>query len=120
MLAGLLSLVVVSLLHHRLSATIPILPEDLESKDCGSYDLEKEYFSERYDSWEGKASFFIPASGSGSRMFAELAQFVTTGEESDALTSFFDELPALALFQELPLVVREKFEALQSIYLAEC
>ncbi len=82
-------------------------------------DLEKEYFSERYDSWEGKASFFIPASGSGSRMFAELAQFVTTGEESDALTSFFDELPALALFQELPLVVREKFEALQSIYLAE-
>jgi len=82
-------------------------------------DFEKEHFSKRYDSWSGKAAFFIPASGSGSRMFAELAHFVATGKDSEALKSFFEQLPSLAIFQELPLVVREKFEALQNIYVAE-
>lgn len=82
-------------------------------------DLEKETFTQRYENWKGKASFFIPASGSGSRMFSELNRFVETKEETDAIRKFFQELPDLALFYDLPLVVREKFESLQSIYLAE-
>ncbi len=82
-------------------------------------DLEKEHFTRRYENWHGDASFFIPASGSGSRMFSELVQFVESNEETEAITKFFEELPNMALFQELPLVVREKFESLQSIYLAE-
>ncbi|MCR9173358.1 MAG: DUF4301 family protein [bacterium] len=80
---------------------------------------EKEHFSRRYEDWKGDASFFIPASGSGSRMFSDITQFVETGEETDAIRSFFKELPELALFQELPLVVREKFDSLQLVYLAE-
>ncbi|XOV68226.1 MAG: DUF4301 family protein [Fluviicola sp.] len=82
-------------------------------------DHEKEHFITRYESWKGNASFFIPASGSGSRMFSELAKFVETGEETDTIRAFFSELPNLALFQELPLVVREKFESLQKKYVAE-
>lgn len=82
-------------------------------------DHEKRHFAVRYELWQGDASFFIPASGSGSRMFAELAKFVETGEESESIRSFFDQLPEMALFQELPLVVREKFDSLQSKYVAE-
>ena len=73
-------------------------------------ELEKEHFTQRYTDWKGDASFFVPASGSGSRMFSELAQFVESGKETEAIARFFQQLPDLALFHELPLVVREKFE----------
>lgn len=82
-------------------------------------DHEKEHFAHRYSIWNGDASFFIPASGSGSRMFTELVQFVESKKETAAIAKFFEELPKLALFHELPLVVREKVASLQSIYLAE-
>lgn len=72
-----------------------------------------------YEDWSGKTSFFIPASGSGSRMFAELVNFIESGIASPIVIDFFKELPNLALFQELPIVVREKYASLQPIYLAE-
>lgn len=80
---------------------------------------QKLNLQKKYESWPGKASFFIPASGSGSRMFSELVRFIESKEESKSIISFFEKLPELALFQELPLVVREKYDALQPIYLAE-
>lgn len=82
-------------------------------------DTEKANYSECYEAWEGDTSFFIPASGSGSRMFSDLIKFVETGEETKTIKDFFQELPHLALFHELPLVVRQKFDSLQHIYLAE-
>ncbi|GAB5418636.1 MAG: DUF4301 family protein [Crocinitomicaceae bacterium] len=80
---------------------------------------EKLQLQKIYENWGGKASFFIPASGSGSRMFSELVSFIETEQASEAIVAFFQKLPDLALFQELPLVVRQKYEALQPIYLAE-
>lgn len=76
-------------------------------------------YQERYENWKGASSFFIPASGSGSRMFSDLVHFIESKQESEVIRQFFKELPNLALFQELPLVVRQKFDALQPIYLAE-
>lgn len=80
---------------------------------------EVDQLKERFESIENDVSFFIPASGSGSRMFEELFQFLSTREETPEIAAFFKEFPNLALFRSLPLVVREKFKNLQSIYIAE-
>lgn len=80
---------------------------------------EKQSFEKKYEEWNGEASFFIPASGSGSRMFSDLVKFIESKEESETITKFFQELPKLALFQEFPENVREKIDALHPIYLAE-
>lgn len=80
---------------------------------------QKLHYERCFENWRGDVSFFVPASGSGSRMFSGLIQFLETQEETDEIKKFFEELPEMALFSELPLVVREKYDSLQSIYLAE-
>lgn len=47
--------------------------------------------------------FFVPASGSGSRMFQFLANYLENGEQSEELESFFNELESFAFFQALPV-----------------
>ena len=82
-------------------------------------DAEKYSLVQKYENWAGKCAFFIPASGSGSRMFAELVRFVESGEATSLIVDFFKRLPGMALFNELPLVIRQKYETLQPIYIAE-
>lgn len=45
--------------------------------------------------------FFIPASGSGSRMFNFLFEWLETGKESKEVSHFFCELPNFLFFNEL-------------------
>lgn len=80
---------------------------------------EKKRLKEVFEQSEESKSFFVPASGSGSRMFSEIVKFVETGETSERIEAFFEKLPELALFQELPLIVREKIVQLQPQYIAE-
>lgn len=80
---------------------------------------EEKIFTEYFERWKGAISFFIPASGSGSRMFADLMQFVSTRQEKETVHHFFERLTEMALFHELPKVVREKVKNLQSVHLAE-
>lgn len=80
---------------------------------------EKAHLEDVFDALESSVTFFIPASGSGSRMFADLVQFVESGESTEEIEMFFQKLPELALFYELPLVVRQKVSALQPKYVAE-
>jgi hypothetical protein len=66
-----------------------------------------------------KLTFFIPASGSGSRMFKFLFEFTSSQEESGAVKLFMDNLEKFAFYSTIPVTVREKLGALQSQYLAE-
>ncbi len=66
-----------------------------------------------------KITFFIPASGSGSRMFKFLFDYTKDKIETDAVKKFFKHLEEFALFQTIPMNVRQKMATLQSIYLAE-
>lgn len=47
-------------------------------------------------------SFFIPASGSGSRMFQFLFEFIKTNKETSAVKSFFNSIENLAFYHLLP------------------
>ncbi len=63
-------------------------------------------------------SYFIPASGSGSRMFNSLHQFIETKEQNPESARFFKELKNLALYQKLPQTTREKLEKIDLVSLA--
>jgi len=80
---------------------------------------QKNLLELRFEAWRGSVSFFIPASGSGSRMFSGVMDFINSGEETSEIKQFFDNLPQMALFQELPMVIKEKYNSLQSIYVAQ-
>ncbi|NRA13311.1 MAG: DUF4301 family protein, partial [Crocinitomicaceae bacterium] len=64
-------------------------------------------------------TFFIPASGSGSRMFKFLFDYGKDGVETDAVNEFFGNLKMFALYQTIPINVRQKMSSLKFIYLAE-
>ena len=51
---------------------------------------------------EGRKAFFVPASGSGSRMFGFLFEFLTSGEGSVESRTFFEHFHELALATLLP------------------
>lgn len=55
--------------------------------------------------------FFIPASGSGSRMFEFLYDFVQfpSPENHQKASRFFSRLPELALFRKLPSTIQEAY-----------
>lgn len=66
-----------------------------------------------------RITFFIPASGSGSRMFKFLFEYTKDEIETVAVKKFFGHLEDFAFFQTIPMNVRQKRSTLQSIYLAE-
>jgi hypothetical protein len=70
----------------------------------------KAYFASRFRNCHKSISFFIPASGSGSRMFQFLYEFL---EAPNALNQaeterFFSQITSFALFRKLPLETQEK------------
>lgn len=52
-------------------------------------------------------SFFVPASGSGSRMFSFLYEFVETGIETEDVTSFFNSIEKLPFYSNLKSKIEE-------------
>ena len=64
--------------------------------------------------------FFIPASGSGSRMFAFLEEFLTQSgsEVAEQAERFYSRLPEFALFRKLPAAIQNAYYA-GSLTLAE-
>lgn len=80
---------------------------------------EKEELALLFDERDVSTSFFVPASGSGSRMFTELIKFIHSGEQTELVDKFFKKLPELGLYREFPLIVREKINKLQPVYIAE-
>lgn len=72
-----------------------------------------------FDSVQPDLTFFIPASGSGSRMFTFLFDFSVDGIETEHIKTFFNRLEDFAFYKTIPLTVREKMSSLQREYVAE-
>ncbi|MDG1427812.1 MAG: DUF4301 family protein [Crocinitomicaceae bacterium] len=71
-----------------------------------------------FEKMEDVFSYFIPASGSGSRMFKCLHKFIETDEHSQESRQFFEELQKLALFQKMPKTTRGNLAKLDQVAVA--
>ena len=73
---------------------------------------QKELLIDKFDNTNVNATFFVPASGSGSRMFQFLYEFLE--EPNDDNTSqverFFNHIEDFSFFNKLPLSVRKKLQ----------
>lgn len=85
-----------------------------------SDDDYRELLMDKFDSSNPKTTFFIPASGSGSRMFQFLFDFLETpnDENTSQVERFLNHIEDFAFFQKLPIDVRKKIKA-QDINLDE-
>ena len=75
------------------------------SLDNGIIQLSKEQLERVQQKWselEGTKAFFVPASGSGSRMFGFLFDFLNSGEGSVESRTFFEHFQELALASLVP------------------
>lgn len=66
-----------------------------------------------------KLSFFIPASGTGSRMFKFLFDYTNDGKQTESVKKFFDNLEQFVFYKSIPLNVKEKMKSLQPQYIVE-
>ena len=62
---------------------------------------EKSHFQKKSNQLNGKKAFFIPASGSGSRMFAFLFDFLKSGESTVETRTFFEHFWDLAISKDI-------------------
>ena len=62
-----------------------------------------------------KVSFFIPASGSGSRMFSFLREFVMKQKYTDEIKLFFESIKSLALYKSAKNECGESFDQLSDL-----
>ncbi len=75
-----------------------------------SDDEQKELLINKFENTKLKTTFFIPASGSGSRMFQFLFDFIEnpTEENTSQVERFFNNIEDFAFFNKLPFEVRKK------------
>ncbi len=73
---------------------------------------EKNYFVEQFVNGQQTATLFVPASGSGSRMFKFLYDFLENPSEEDQsrVERFINNLPQFAFFELLPFELKEKIK----------
>lgn len=71
-----------------------------------------------YEERDVETAFFIPASGSGSRMFHFLYEYLNDGKETGEVKTFFREIKKFAFFESMPLKVREKVNATEHTSIA--
>lgn len=66
-----------------------------------------------------KCTFFIPASGSGSRMFDELYRFMESSEHNEGSRRFFEVFRTLAIYTSLSEKQQEAIEGMSEVEIAE-
>ena len=73
---------------------------------------ERNYLINLFDKENFSSCFFIPASGSGSRMFQFLFDFLEEPNEDNRskVEKFFNHITDFAFFQQLPIEVRQKLK----------
>lgn len=78
-------------------------------------DDEIQQFESYFKKAEKKICFFIPASGSGSRMFEFLYEFLSDPNESNRaqVERFLNKLQSFAFFRQLPLEKQKEFKDFQ-------
>ncbi|MDG1333199.1 MAG: DUF4301 family protein [Crocinitomicaceae bacterium] len=65
------------------------------------HDEEKPAILSAFEELNSTVAFFIPASGSGSRMFDELYRFMESSIHTDGSKKFFDAFKSLAIYKSL-------------------
>ena len=72
--------------------------------------MEKEFYEEVFGQFEGSLAFFIPASGSGSRMFQFLHEFLKEPNESNRsqVERFLNSVTEFAFFRLIPSGIQQK------------
>jgi hypothetical protein len=78
-------------------------------------DDEIQQFESYFKKAEKKICFFIPASGSGSRMFEFLYEFLSDPNESNRahVERFLNKLQSFAFFRQLPMEKQKEFKDFQ-------
>ena len=71
-------------------------------------DVQKAKAIQEFNSSSANPVFFIPASGSGSRMFQFLFEWLETKEETSLVKSFFENVEEMAFFKAKGLEVKDK------------
>lgn len=66
-----------------------------------------------------KVALFVPASGSGSRMFDELYRFSVSGEPNEGSVRFFESFPSLAIYAALSAEQKELLAGLSEQEIAK-
>ena len=74
---------------------------------------QKELLMDKFEASTPKSTFFIPASGSGSRMFQFLFDFLenTNDENTSQIERFLNHMEDFAFFHKLPLEIRKKIKS---------
>ena len=74
---------------------------------------QKELLMDKFEASTPKSTFFIPASGSGSRMFQFLFDFLenTNDENTSQIERFLNHIEDFAFFHKLPLEIRKKIKS---------
>lgn len=77
-----------------------------------SDDEQKELLINKFENTSLKTTFFIPASGSGSRMFQFLFDFLDdpTEENTSQVERFLNYIEHFAFFNKLPIEIRKKIK----------
>ena len=75
--------------------------------------VQRENLINKFNNAKARSTFFIPASGSGSRMFQFLYDFLKepTEENRSQVERFLNNIEDFAFFQKLPLEVRRKLRS---------
>ena len=73
---------------------------------------------EAFQQLDSKVAFFIPASGSGSRMFDALYRFMESSNHTDGSRTFFDNFKSLAIYKSLTPEQKSAVDAMTEIEIA--
>ena len=79
---------------------------------------EKQKALSAFDDVSSKVAFFIPASGSGSRMFDELYRFMESGNHTEGSEKFFSAFKSLAIYKSLSPEVKSELESMSEVEIA--
>lgn len=71
-----------------------------------------------FDQLDKKVAFFIPASGSGSRMFDALYRFMESGNHTEGSRQFFADLKSLSIYKSLSENDKQRLESFNEVEIA--
>ncbi|MFK7785654.1 MAG: DUF4301 family protein [Crocinitomicaceae bacterium] len=81
-------------------------------------DGEKSVLLSAFEACSAKAAFFIPASGSGSRMFDELYRFMESSNHTEGSKKFFEAFKTLAIYKSLSSEKKAEMENMSEVEIA--
>jgi hypothetical protein len=76
-------------------------------------DDQKSNYETRFEQWGGGITYFVPASGSGSRMFQFLYEFLTgpTEENRAQVERFLNSIEEFAFFRKIPQAIQHEIRS---------